>query len=345
MPEDIEKYRAPLLSEIKRLIEDSRSQVATVVNTVLVLLNWEIGNLIKTNVLINKRAEYGDRILLTLSENLTEEYGRGWSEKHLRHCLRSAETFTEEQILYAVQRQLSWTHLKSIFYIDDGLKREFYLHMAANERWSTRYLANQIDSMLFERMAISKKPEELIKAGLSELKIENKITPDLVFKDPYFLDFLGLKDTFSEKDLENAILRNIENFILELGQGFAFIERQKRIMIDGEDFKLDLLFYHRKLKRLIAIELKLGKFKAAYKAQMELYLRWLEKHEMQSGEDPPIGLLLCAEGNREQIELLQLENAGIKVSEYLTELPDKKLLKEKLHLAIEISKNRISTDR
>jgi predicted nuclease of restriction endonuclease-like (RecB) superfamily len=198
--------------------------------------------------------------------------------------------------------------------------------------------------MLYERTAISKKPNRLIKQEIKLLREEDKLTPDLVFRDPYFLDFLGLKNTFSEKNLEDAILRELENFILELGQGFSFVARQKRMIIDGDDFKLDLLFYHRKLKRLVAIDLKLDKFKAGYKSQMELYLRWLEKNEMQAGEQTPIGLILCAEGNKEQIELLQLNKAGIKVAEYLTELPSKKLLQQKLHQAIEISKKHIENN-
>lgn len=150
-----------------------------------------------------------------------------------------------------------------------------------------------------------------------------------------------MKDTYSERNLEDAILHELEKFILELGQGFTFVERQKRMIIDGEDFNLDLLFYHRKLKRLIAIDLKLGKFKASYKGQMELYLRWLEKNEMQQGEETPLGLILCAAGNNEQVELLQLHEAGIKVAEFMTELPSKKLLQQKLHKAVAFSKKRL----
>ena len=249
----------------------------------------------------------------------------------------------QSDIVSAVRRQLGWTHLKTIMYLKDDLQRQFYMEMCILEKWSTRKLQQKIDGMLYERTAISKKPKQLIKQEIKGLRDEDKLTPDLVFRDPYFLDFLGLKNTFSEKNLEDAILRELENFILKLGQGFSFIERQKRMVIDGEDFKLDLLFYHRKLKRLIAIDLKLGRFKAAYKSQMELYLRWLEKNEMQPGEDTPIGLILCAEGNKEQIELLQLNKAGIKIAEYLTELPSKKLLQQKLHQAIEISKKYIES--
>lgn len=219
----------------------------------------------------------------------------------------------------------------------------FYTQMCRIEGWNVKTLRNKIDSMLFERTALSKKPDDLIREELKALKETDRLTPDLVFKDPYFLDFTGLKDTYSEKTLEDAILREIEQFILELGSGFTFVERQKRMIIDGEDFKLDLLFFHRKLKRLVAIDLKLGKFKSAYKGQMELYLRWLEKHDMQSGEESPLGLILCAEGNNEQVELLQLENAGIKIAEYLTELPDKKILKQKLHATIEQNKKRLAS--
>ena len=195
--------------------------------------------------------------------------------------------------------------------------------------------------MLYERTAISKKPEKLIQQEIKALREEDKLSPDLVFRDPYFLDFLGLKDTYSERNLEDAILHELEKFILELGHGFTFVERQKRMIIDGEDFNLDLLFYHRKLKRLIAIDLKLGKFKASYKGQMELYLRWLEKNEMQEGEETPLGLILCTAGNDEQVELLQLHKAGIKVAEFMTELPSKKLLQQKLHKAVELSKKRM----
>lgn len=333
-----------LLKDVTLLIEQSKQHVAQTVNTTLTLLYWKVGKRINDEVLQNKRAEYGKQIVVSLSRQLVEKYGKGWDVKMLRHCLRSAETFSEELIVSAVRRQLGWTHLRTIMYLKDDLQRQFYMEMCVLERWSTRKLQERIDSMLYERTAISKKPGQLIKKEIKELREEDKLTPDLVFRDPYFLDFLGLKNTFSEKSLEDAILRELENFILELGQGFSFVERQKRMIIDGEDYKLDLLFYHRKLKRLIVIDLKLGKFKAAYKSEMELYLRWLEKNEMQAGEATPIGLILCAEGNKEQIELLQLNKTGIKIAEYLTELPSKKLLQQKLHQAIEISKKYIENN-
>ena len=340
-PENINK----LFSEVKQLIEEARQTVAVAVNATTTVLYWNIGERVNREVLGNKRAEYGKEVVKSLSRNLTEEYGKGWSEKQLRHCLRIAETFPNKEILYALSRQLSWTHFRTIMYLKEEIRREFYIEMAKLENWNTRTLNKKIDSMLFERTAISKKPDELIKHELKELREENKLSPDLVFRDPYFLNFLGLEDRYSEKTLEDAILRELEKFILELGQGFTFVERQKRMLIDNESFKLDLLFYHRKLKRLIAIDLKLDRFKAQFKGQMELYLRYLEKHETEKGEETPIGLILCSEGSKEQIELLQLEKSGIRIAEYLVELPSKELLKRKLHKVIELEKKRLKTKR
>ena len=330
-----------LFSEIKQLIEEARQTVAITVNATTTILYWNIGKRINIEVLKNKRGEYGKEVINTLSNELTQEYGKGWSEQHIWHCLRFAETFPNKEILYALSRQLSWTHFRTVMYLNDELKREFYIQMTRIESWNTRTLNKKIDSMLFERTAISKKPEELIKKELKELSEENKLSPDLVFRDPYFLNFLGLEDNYSEKSLEDAILRELEKFILELGQGFSFVERQKRMLIDGDSFKLDLLFYHRKLKRLVAIDLKLDRFKAQYKGQMELYLRYLEKYETEKGENTPIGLILCAEGSKEQIELLQLEESGIRVAEYLVELPPKELLQKKLHKVIELERKRL----
>ncbi len=288
-----------------------------------------------------KRAEYGKEIVVTVSRQLVSEFGEGFTDKNLRRMIQFAEAFPDMEIVVTLSRQLSWSHFVGILPIKDDLQRDFYAEMCRIERWSVRTLRKKIDGMLYERTAISKKPEELVKKELSALRDEDRLTPDLVFRDPYFLDFLGLKDTFSEKDLETAILREMENFILELGAGFSFVARQKRITVDNEDYYLDLLFFHRKLKRLIAIELKLGKFKAAYKGQMELYLRWLEKYEKEPSEETPLGLILCAGKTSEQIELLQLDKSGIKVAEYMTELPKRELLARKLHKAVELARKRL----
>lgn len=343
MPEHIPQQASDgkLLDDIRRMIEETRSAVAVTVNVGLTVLYWSIGKRVGQEILQGERAEYGETIVSTLSRQLAQDYGSGFSAKNLRHMIKFAEAFPDEQIVSTLSRQLSWSHFKEIIYMKQSLQREFYTEICRVERWSVRVLRKKIDSMLYERTAIFRKPEDLVKQELAELRHGETMSQDLVFRDPYVLDFLNLKDTYSEHDLEAAILREIENFLLELGYGFTFVARQKRMIIDSEDFYLDLLFYHRKLKRLIAVELKLDKFKAAYKGQMELYLRWLEKHETEDGELPPMGLILCAKGSSEQIELLQLDASGIHVAEYLTELPPKELLERKLHAAIAGAKARL----
>ena len=331
----------PLLEDLRRMIEETRQGLAVTVNAALTLLYWHIGKRINEEILKGERAEYGEQIVSTLSRRLETEYGRGFSEKSLRHMLRFAEAFPDSRIVSALMRQLSWTHFLSIIYLQDPLQRDFYAEMCRIERWSTRTLQKKIGSMLYERTALSKKPEELARVELDNLREEDKLTPDLVFRDPYFLDFLGLTGAFQEKDLEAAIMREMESVILELGVGFAFVARQKRITLDGDDFHLDLLFFHRHLRRLVAVELKLDVFRPEHKGQMELYLRWLDAHERQPGEDSPIGLILCAGKKREQIELLELGSSGIHVAEYLVELPPRELLREKLHRAITFARERM----
>ncbi|MCP4622750.1 MAG: DUF1016 domain-containing protein [bacterium] len=336
----IEATSKMLLSDLRHLIDETRASVAVAVNAGLTLLYWQVGQRIQQDILKYDRAEYAKRILPTLCAKLTNEYGRGWSERNLAYMVRFAETFSDPKILQALCAKLSWSHFKAIIYINDPLKREFYAEMCRMERWSTRTLQKKIDGMLYERTALSKKPDELVQHELQQLREENRLSPELVFKDPYFLDFLGLNDRYYEKDLEDAILRELEAFLLELGDGFAFMARQKRIQIDNEDYYIDLLFYHRGLNRLVAIDLKLGDLKAEYKGQMELYLRWLSKYERRTQEGEPLGIILCAGKKQELVELMELGQSGIHVAEYLTELPPKKLLEQKLHLAIKNARAR-----
>ena len=343
MSDDLDIPHSPdgLVTELRGMITHAREQVAQFVNAALTTLYWSIGNRIRHEILGEKRAGYGARIVASLGRQLEAEFGRGFGEKNLRRMIQFAEAFPDEKIVAALRRQLGWTHFKAIIPFKDPLKRDFYAEMCRIERWSTRTLVSKIDSMLYERTAISKKPEEVARAELAALRDEDKLTPALVFRDPYILDFLGLRDRYLEKDLEDAILREIEAFLLELGDGFAFLARQKRLQIDSDDFYLDLLFYHRRLRRLIAIDLKLGDFKADYKGQMELYLRWLAENEQQPGEESPLGIILCAGKKQEQIELLELGQSGIHVAEYLTALPPRELLQQKLHSAIEIARARL----
>jgi len=330
-----------LFTDISQLIEQSKTNIAISVNAELTMLYWQVGKRINENILKSDKPEYGKQIVSSISERLTTEYGKGWGQRHLYSCIKVYTVFPDFEILHALRTKLTWTHLRLIINVEDELKREFYIEMCKLEKWSSRQLQERIQSMLYERTAISKKPDATIKQELELLKNEQKLSSDLIFRDPYFLDFLGLKDTYSEKDLETSIVAELQRFIIELGNDFAFLARQKRITIDNRDYYIDLLFFHRRLKCLVAIDLKIGEFEAAYKGQMELYLRYLEKYETVEGENTPIGLILCTGKNEEHIELLQLDKSNIKVADYLTLLPSKELLQQKLHKAVEIARNRL----
>ena len=331
-----------IVSDLRQLIDDCRNKVAVAVNAGLTTMYWHIGERINRDVLFGERAEYGKRIIAGISQQLTAEYGgREFSEKNLNRMRQFAATFPDFSIWTSLLSKLSWSHFLQVLSVDDDLKRQFYLTMAADQRWSVRTLKAKIDGMLYERTAIAKQPEEVIRHDLELLKDERKMSADLAFHDPYFLDFLGLEGNFSEKDLEDAIVGELQKFITEMGSGFAFMERQKRISVDDEDYYIDLLFFNRRLRAMVAIDLKLGKFQAAYKGQMELYLRWLEKHEMLEGENKPIGLILCAGKNEEHVELMHLHENNIRVADYLTKLPHRQLLEKKLQQAVERAQNKI----
>ena len=328
-----------LFQDVCGIIDGTRSRVAVFANAEICRTNWNIGKRVKEDILLNKRADYGKQVVKNLATQLTEKYGKGWGYATLRHCVRAAYIFTEDEIEYAVRTQFTWTHLRSIMSINDPLARKFYMQMCHYEHWSSRTLDEKIDSQLYERTIISQRPEEVIRQTLDESQLSGILVPDMVFRSSYFLDALGLPDDFSEKDLESAIIAQLQEFIAEIGTDFAFLARQKRITIDAVDYYIDLLFYHRGLKRLVAIDLKLGKFKPEYEGQMRLYLRFLNKNERREGEEAPIGLILCSEGNTEHIEYLMLdEDSPIKVAQYYTQLPDKQTLAVKLQKAIAIAR-------
>lgn len=328
-----------LLDDLRLIVNSAKVRVASAVNAELTMMYWHIGRRINVEILGNERAAYGKQIVSTVSSQLQKEYGKkGFDAKSIRRMMQFASLFGNEKIVATLSRQLSWSHFVEVLPLKDSLQREFYITLASSDHWGVRRLRKEIDAMLYERTAIATKPDELIKRELAELRDDNVMSPDLVFKSPYFLEFAGLKGMYSEKNLEDSLIAHLEQFMLELGNGFTFVERQKRMIIDGEDFYLDLLFYHRRLHRLIAVDLKLGRFKAQYKGQMELYLRWLEAHEVEPGEESPLGLLLCTEGSEEQIELLQLDKAGIRVAQYMTELPPRELLIEQIQKSLELAK-------
>lgn len=330
-----------LVTELRQLIDSARRRAAVAVNAELTLLYWQVGERIHREILGGQRAGYGDEVVAALARQLSAEYGRGWSARQLRLCIRFAQTYPEVQIVHTLCAKLSWSHLRLLAALDDAIQRDFYTGLCQLENWSVRQLQERMQSMLFERTAISRQPEETIAHELQVLRQEQVVNPALLLKDPYVLDFLDLNDRYLEKDLEDAILREIEQFLLELGAGFTFVARQKRLQIDNDDFYIDLLLYNRKLKRLVAVELKIGEFKAEYKGQMELYLRWLARYEQENGENSPLGIILCAGKKQEQIELLELDKSSIHVAEYLTVLPPRETLQAKLHDAIERARLRL----
>jgi predicted nuclease of restriction endonuclease-like (RecB) superfamily len=330
----IDNTEQALLKELSQLIEQSQHQVVSQANSTLTLLFWHIGKRINNEILQNKRADYGKQIVPRVSAQLETQYGRNFELGNLRRMLQFADQFPDMEIVVPLARQLSWSHFLVLIPLKNKEAKLFYAQKAINETLGKRELRKQISLKAFERTSI---------ANLQNTSAHPAIQD--TFKDPYFLNFLGLQNTYLEKDLEEAILRELEAFILELGKGFAFVERQKRMIIDGEDFTLDLLFYHRNLKRLVAVELKLGKFEAKHKGQMELYLKWLDKYEKKEGELPPVGLILCAESSREQIELLEMHKDGIMVAEYWTELPPKKQLEKKIHSLLVEAKERIERNK
>jgi predicted nuclease of restriction endonuclease-like (RecB) superfamily len=335
-----EKEIASLADDLEKLIDGSKQQVVTAANAALTTLYWQLGHRV-VSILEGRRAEYGARVVTELGRRLSARHGRGFDEKSLRHMVRFAQAFPDAEIVSTLRRHLSWSHFKQLVYMADPVKRDFYAEMCRIEGWSTRLLAQKIDGMLYERTALSKKPEKLVRQEIAALREKGDLTPALVLQDPYMLDFLGLADVYSENDLESAILREIERFLLELGAGFAFVERQKRIVLDGDDFYIDLLFFHRRMRRLVVIELKIDDFKPAYSGQMELYLRWLDRHERQASEEAPIGIILCAGKKRETVQYLDLDARGIHVAEYVTELPSREVLQDRLHRAIETARSQV----
>lgn len=320
-----------LLTDLITIIEQGKKQVAIQVNSALTLVFWQVGRRINADILNRERAAYGKQIINNTATNLEKRYGNNFRSRNLRRMLQFAELFPDFEIVSTLSTQLSWSHFIVLFTVKNENSRHFYTKKVGEERWSVRHLQKQIQRKAYER-------QEIAAHQSPELPNDQKN----IFKDPYFLDFLGLKEGYLENDLEAAILKDLELFVLELGMGFTFVERQKRMIIDGEDFHLDLLFFHRKLRRLVAVELKLNKFKAGDKGQMELYLKWLDKYEKQVGENSPIGLILCAEASRETVELLEMHKDGIMVAEYWTELPPKSVLENRLHHSLIEAKERLA---
>lgn len=332
-----------LYQDIKQLVDQARAQVVVQVNQALVLTYWHIGKAIKLTVVTEDRAEYGDATMQKLADKLVLDYGSGFGRRNLFRMVKLYQCFDSLEIVTTLSAQLSWSHLVELLKVDDATQRSFYADLCAQSRWSVRTLRERMDAMLFERTAIAKQPEQVIRQELAQLGQGAGTSPALFLKDPYLLDFLDLKDGFTERDLEAAILAELERFILELGSDFAFMGRQKRIQVGGHDYYIDLLFFHRRLRRLVLIELKLGEFKPEHKGQVELYLKWLARHEQQPGENAPIAIILCSDKDAEVVELMDLEPDHIHVAEYWLQLPSQAVLRAKLHKALLEARARLDT--
>ena len=343
MIDDLMKYEKSndLFSKIVKLITSRKSAVSHTLNAAMIFLYWEIGETVCLDVLNQEKADYGKKFVDEVAERLTKEYGKGFNRASIFRMIQFYREFPDREKVATLSQQLTWSHFVELLPIEDELKRDFYAAMCKSEGWTVRTLRNRKNSMLYERTVISKKPEETIRNDLEKLINQDQMSLDLFYRDPYVLDFLGLKDTYSEKDLENAILVELEKFILAMGSDFAFLARQKHFILDGRDYFMDLLFYHRSLRRLVLIELKLGAFEPEYKGQVELYLRWLKRYEMQEGEDDPVALILCAEKLQGTVELMELDKGSIHVAQYLTKMPPKELLEEKLTIAIAKAKEQL----
>lgn len=320
-----------LVDRVASLVDKAREEIASHANATLTLTFWQVGHLIDTEVLGAERAAYGAQIVVTLSRQLTARYGRSFEEKNLRRMVQFARTFPDYEIVVTLSRRLSWSHILALLPVSSPEARDFYAREAATAKMTVRELRQAISRKAFERREIAN----------SQLG-PGSVVPADTFSDPYILDLFGLHDGYLEADLEAAILRDLETFLLELGTGFTFVARQKRMVIDGRDFHLDLLLYHRPLRRLVAIELKIGAFDAGFEGQVKLYLKWLDRHERQEGEEAPIGLILCTEASREQVELLEMHKDGIVVAEYWTALPPKHQLEERIQSLLRDARERLA---
>jgi predicted nuclease of restriction endonuclease-like (RecB) superfamily len=332
---EITLLSSSLHQEIRQLIHQAREHVAKEYNATQVLLNWMIGKRIDEEFFDSQRARYGDKVLENIANQLSLEYGRGYGKINLSRMLKFSRIFPNREIVSTLSKQLSWSHFVMVCAIDETLKRDFYTEMCRIQRWSVRDFKRQMDSILYERTMISKEPEVVIKNSIEALKENDSLSSNLVFKDPYFISFIGSSNYKSEKDLEDLILDNIVEFLQELGDDFCFVARQKRMSTGRKDRYLDLLFFNRRLRRLIALDLKLNNFEPGYKGQMEWYLNWLDKNARLPFEEKPLGIILCAGKDQDDIEYLKMDQSGIHVAQYINELPSQELLEQKFHQAIE----------
>jgi predicted nuclease of restriction endonuclease-like (RecB) superfamily len=341
-----------ILADVASLLEEARRTSARTVNAIITAAYWAIGRrIVEEEQGSRNRAGYGEELIARLSRDLTGRFGRGFGKRNLFQIRAFYLAYAEivqtasaqlapslddqkVQTLSAISRPaisglavrfpLTWSHYVELIAIERPEARRFYEDEALRGGWSVRQLARQIDSQFYERTALSKSKVAMLKKG-QVAKPGDAITPDEEVKDPLVLEFLGLKDEYSESDLEEALIRHLEHFLLELGNDFAFIGRQRRLRIDDQWYRVDLLFFHRRLRCLVIIDLKLGKFTHADAGQMHLYLNYALEKWTQPGENPPVGIILCA-AKGESLVRYATDNLPNKVlvRKYLTVLPDEK---------------------
>ncbi len=308
-----------LFGDVAGLIDCARIRAAAAVNSELVRLYWSVGKRVREEVLGGERAEYGQAVVRRLAVRLTERYGRGWSKSNLLRMIQFATAFDDEAIVATLSRQLSWSHMLELIVLEELLQRDFYATFCAHERWSIRTLRARIAGKLYERTIAARGSADGLDAELAMLSSHGTVAPTLAFRDPYVLDFLGLPSEHSEADLERAILDEMQRFLLELGVGFAFVERQKRMTVDGRDYRLDLLLYHITMRCYVALELKTRPLEPGDYGQMMLYLRWLNAHQRHDIDAAPIGLILCTQKGPEQVALLGLDSGEVRAAQYVTD--------------------------
>ncbi len=359
-----------LFQRISERIEQSRNEVVRNANAILLINNYEIGRyIVEEEQQGANRAEYGKQVLKELSKLLTEQYGRGWSVENLKLYRKfykaysnSVNAFTESNSNWAnasaqsnlnivnaftksdsnsanaftkfKNTKLSWSHYLILMRIENADERSFYEIEALEENWSVRQLQRQVASSLYERLALSRDKEAVMRLAREGQKIQN---PTDILKNPFTLEFLGLKaeTAYSEKTLETAIISKLQDFLLELGKGFLFEARQKRFTFEEDNFYVDLVFYNRLLQCYVLIDLKIDKLSHQDLGQMQMYVNYYDRYVKQDFEKPTIGILLCKEQDKALVELTLPQNANIYASKYALYLPDKKVLQDKLNEWVE----------
>lgn len=328
-----ELINSGLYQNVKNILEEARAKAYSSVNFYMVQAYWNIGKMIVDEQKGKEKAEYGEYLIKNLSVNLTQDYGKGFTTTNLKTMRKFYLLF---QNGHSLRDQLSWTHYRLLLKVDDNKKREFYIDECIKSNWSTRQLERQINSFYYERL-LSSQNKDLVRNEIQELEPALK-TNDII-KDPYVLEFLQLKENrdFLEKDLEQGLMSNLQEFLLELGKGFAFVARQKRITADGEHFYVDLVFYNYLLNCFVLIDLKLGKLTHQDIGQMDFYVRYFEKEIKKENDNPTIGIILCSEKNETIVKYSILdESKQIFASKYMLYMPTEEELKREINKDREI---------